>query len=264
MRKITAAAVALLAAILVAMTITPAEAAGPLVAGHRGTTNVPGYPDQSLKSIGYVKTYGGQIVEGDVRFTSDDYAVMAHDDKAPGCSGTISGRTFADLRTCSGSSVFPQMLFWLREAKRLGLTANVELKGHPTAHQYEVFARTVLAEGPPNVVVASFYPETLEAVTEILGDYRTGGRVRVAPIIAPTGSPFGYSVSAHAAKYDLILADFDWFIVDRVRWYRDAGVHVWFWTADDPAAITRCKALANASPSTTAIIADDVRKVTGL
>jgi hypothetical protein len=109
------------------------------------------------------------------------------------------------------------------------------------------------------VIVASWYPEPLELAKAALGD-----RVKVAPIIGPTGSPFGYSVAEHAAQFDVILADYRWMIVDRMHWYADAGVAVHLWTASTPEAITRIKALAGAEPATSVIIADDVRKVTGL
>ena len=68
-----------------------------LVAGHRGATGVPGYPEQSLKAIGYAATYGAMMAEGDVRFTENDYAVMAHNATAPGCTVPISTQTFAEL-----------------------------------------------------------------------------------------------------------------------------------------------------------------------
>ena len=121
-----------------------------------------------------------------------------------------------------------------------------------------MFRRTVVDEAPAQTLVASFHPETLEVVEEVLGD-----RVTVAPIIAPTGSPFGYSVAEHAAKYDVIMPDYRWMIVARMHWYADAGVQVILWTADTDDAIVRCKALANAEPGTV-IVANDVRKVTGL
>lgn len=251
------AVMATIAATLVVLMALDADAA-PIAAGHRATTGVRGYADQSLKAIGYVARYGGQVVEGDVRATADDYLVMAHDDRAPGCSGTISGRTFASLRTCANSTVLPQLLFWLREAKRLGLKANVELKTPPSPHQVAVFARTIKAEAPSYTVLASFHPETLAAVKPALGS-----RVKYAPIIAPSGSPFGYSVSKHAAQFDIIMPDFRWMTVARMKQYRDAGVAVWLWTANTSEDITRCKALANAAPKTAVIIANDIRKVTG-
>lgn len=249
-----------IAAVLVALGTIPAGATTPYrVAGHRGATGVAGYPEQSLKAVGYTATYGGQIVEGDVRFTADNYAVMAHDDKVPGCTGTISGQTFAQLRTCAPHTVLPQLLFWLREAKRLGLVANVELKGQPTEHQMEVFRRTVVNEGPDVVVVASFYPDVLDTVARVLG-YRVQG----APIIARTGSLFGYSVAEHAAKYRIVMPDYRGVDVGKVRAYQAAGVEVWLWTVvdqakDDGWSLRRSRALLGIAGGV--IIADDVRKV---
>lgn len=260
---VAAFAAALVGAMLVTVTTTLAQADTPYrVAGHRGTTGVPGIPDQSLEAIGYVADHGGQIVEGDVRFTLDDYAVMAHDDKAPGCSGTISGRTFADLRTCASSTVLPQLLFWFRRAKERGLVANVELKGVPTEHQMEVFRRTVVSEGPDRVVVASFHPEVLETVADVLG-YRVEG----APIISATGSAFGYDIAEHASKFRIVMPDYRGIDVTKARAYQAAGVELWLWTAVDPSkddgwSIRRSKALLGTAGGV--IIADDVATVTGL
>lgn len=244
------------------MTTTPAEAA-PTVAGHRGATAVTGYPEETLKAIGYAKTYGATWVEGDVEFTADDYAVMSHDktlDRTTGCTGLVADKTFAQIRECAPSTEIPQLLFWLREAKRLGLKVNVEIRNGITEHQMEVFRRTVVAEAPDDVVVASWYPEPLEMAKAALGD-----RVKVAPIIGQTGSPFGYSIPEHKAMgFDVIIADYRWFIVNRMHWYADAGISVQLYTAGGAESITRIKALAGAEPTTSVIIADDVRKVTGL
>lgn len=243
-----------------ALSAAPASAA-PLLAGHRGATGVAGYPEETLKGIGYAATYGATWVEGDVKFTADDYAVMLHDktlDRTTDCTGPVSAVTFAELRQCAPSTVVPQLLFWLREAKRLGLGVNVEIPNGITEHQMEVFARTVITEGPDQVVVASWYPEPLEQAKAALGD-----RVLVAPIIGPTGSPFGYSIPEHkAAGYKIILADFRWMIVNRMHWYADAGIAVWLWTPKTAEDLTRCKALANAEPDMSVIIADDVRVFT--
>lgn len=246
-----------IAAALIALGTIPAGAV--TLAGHRGATGVPGYPEESLKAIGYAAANRATWVEGDVEFTEDDYAVMSHDktgDRVSGCTGRIDSMTFAELRTCAPSTEIPQLLFWLRKAKGLGLGVNVEIRNGITDHQVEVFRRTIVAEAPDDVVVASWYPGPLALAKAALGD-----QARYAPIIGPTGSPFGYSVAEHAKQFDLILADYRWMIVDRMHWYADAGVSVWLWTASTPEAITRCKALANAEPTTSAIIADDVRKV---
>lgn len=264
MLKLIRLTLATIAVLSITMTTTAAEAAAtPTVAGHRGATGVAGYPEESLKATGYARTYGADWVEGDVEFTADDYAVMLHDktlDRVSGCTGPVAAKTFAQLRQCAPSTEVPQLLFWLREAKRLGLGVNVEIRNGITDHQMEVFARTIRAEAPDQVIVASWYPEPLEMAKDALGD-----RVLVAPIIAPSGSPFGYSIAEHkAAGFKVILADFRWMIVSRMHWYADAGIAVWLWTAKTPEDITRCKGLAGAEPATSVIIADDVKKVTGI
>lgn len=246
-----------IAAVLIALGTSPAGAVP--VAGHRGATGVPGVPEESQGALRYADRYGARWAEGDVEFTADDYAVMIHDktlDRTTDCTGRIAEKTFAQLRQCAPASRVPQLLFWLRDAKRLGLSVNVEIRNGITAHQMAVFARTIRAEAPTAVVVASWYPGPLQMATAALGD-----RVRVAPIIGPTGSPFGYSVAEHAKRFDLILADYRWMIVARMHWYANAGVAVWLWTASTSAGITRCRALANAEPATSVVIADDVRRV---
>lgn len=258
------AVVVVVAIIVTIMTAVSANAAPlkPAVAGHRGATGVAGYPEESLKAIGYAAAHGATWVEGDVEFTEDDYAVMSHDktaDRVSACSGRIDSMTFAELRQCASDKEIPQLLFWLREAKRLDLSVNVEIRNGITDHQIEVFARAIRNEAPDEVVVASWYPEPLEMAKAELGD-----RVKVAPIIGQTGSPFGYSVAEHAAQFDVIIADYRWMIVNRMHWYADAGVAVQLYTAGSAESITRIKALANAEPDTAVIIADNVAAVTGL
>lgn len=226
----------------------------PVAGGHRGATGVAGYPEESLKATGYAKKYGAGVVEGDVEFTRDGYAVMLHDktlNRTTNCTGRVADLTFAQLRTCASHAEVPQLLFWLREAKRLGLTVNVEIRNGITAHQVAVFARTIRTEAPANVVVASWYPKPLDDAKAALGS-----RARYAPIIAATGSPFGYSVAEHAKRYDVIMPDFRWMIVARVQWYHDAGVEVWGWTAKTAEDVRRMRAL-----KLDVIIADDVRKL---
>ncbi len=246
-------AMALVLAALAALGPTPAMAwtAG----GHRGATGVPGYPEQSLKALQYAKQYGATVAEGDVKFTQDDYAVMLHDttlDRTTDCTGPVSAVTFAELRTCAPGTVVPQLLFWVRETKTLGLVATIEVPRGMTAHQVEVLRRTVVAEAPSDVVIAAWYPESLDNAEAALGT-----RAKYAPIIGPTGSPFGYSVADHAAKYEIILPDFHSLIVARVRWYHEAGVEVWGWTAKNSEDVVRMKAL-----KLDVIIANDVRMVT--
>lgn len=254
-KTFAAIAAALLGALLALGVAAPAQAT-PDVAGHRGATGVSGYPEETLKATGYADRYGASIVEGDVQYTSDGVPVMLHDttlDRTTRCSGKPSALTFAQLRRCATAAEVPELRYWLREAKRLGLVVNVEIRNGITAKHVATLASIIRSEAPAEVVVASWYPAPLDLAKKALGS-----RVKVAPIIGPTGSPFGYSVAEHAKKYDVILPDFRWLIVARVRWYHEAGVEVWAWTGKTTADITRMKAL-----KVDVLIVDDVRKVTG-
>lgn len=232
------------------------------VAGHRGATGITGYPEQSIKALQYAKAHGASIAEGDVLFTKDNHAVMMHDrtlDRTTNCTGPVAALTFAQLRKCAPASVVPQPLAWLKEVKRLGMSANLEMRGNPVpnATQMKGVVEAIRREAPKELVIASFDPKVLDLAKAALGS-----RARYAPIIQTRDSLFGYSVAEHAKKWDLIMIDYRALDVGKARQYQAAGVSLWLWTVvhpskDDGWSLRRSKALLGKGGGV--LIADDVK-----
>jgi glycerophosphoryl diester phosphodiesterase len=267
-RKIGGALAA--AALLLTGAAAVAQAA-PTAIGHRGATGVAGYPEETTRALAYAATHGAEIAEGDVLFTApgDDEPIMIHDrtyDRTTDCTGPVVGKTFAQMRLCAPPSVVPSLLTWLAHVKSHDMIALLEIRSNPlpSAAQLDKVIAQINLNFPRQLVISSFDPAVLELMETRLGD-----RALYAPIIHQrtadgVESLYGYSISEHAAQYELIIADYRWFIVDRMHWYADAGVAVWLYTATSADSITRTKALANAEPDTSAIVADDVADITGL
>lgn len=256
--KLTVGIIAVIAIVITTVGGTNAWAE-PQGAGHRGATNVQSYPEESTRALAYAKKYGAAIAEGDVLFTKDDEPIMMHDrtfDRTTACSGRVDSKTFAQMRECAPPSVVPSVLTWMAHVKSHGMIANLEVRSNPvpTERQLDKLIAQIERNFPRELVIASFDP----AVLELMRD-RLGNRAKYAPIVhARTASGveslFGYSVNEHASKYDILIADYRWLIVARVRWYHEAGMPVWGYTGKTEWDFTRMRAL-----KVDAIIANDMR-----
>src|SRR5215207_391837 len=72
-----------------------------LIAGHRGTT--VGADENTLSAMNYAHRAGADILEADVRLTSDKKMVIIHDrrlDRTTDCNGLVSSKSLAAIKAC--------------------------------------------------------------------------------------------------------------------------------------------------------------------
>lgn len=268
--KRTIAAMTLAVAVLLGLAASPAWAwTNSDLAGHRGATGVAGHPEETTSAVSYADAEGSEYVEGDVLFTKpgDDEPMMLHDrtlDRTTTCSGRLDSKTFAQVRACAPASAVPSLLTWVNHADNLGQKVILEFRGSPlpTTVQLDKAEAQIRLNMPSELILSSFDP----AVIELLRD-RFGSEAKYAPIVharTPEGveSAFGYSVSEHASKYDILITDFSWLVVARVGWYHDAGMPVFCYKGasgtETQTDFERMRAL-----NCDAMVIDDVAKANG-
>lgn len=126
----------------------------PVILAHRGVSGRA--PENTLAAIRRVPAAGARWLEFDVRLTSDDVAVVIHDDSVDATTnghGRVSALSAAAIERLDAGSWFagefrgekvPTLRAVLEEAALLGLSIDVELKAEP---RREVkLARAVAAE----------------------------------------------------------------------------------------------------------------------
>ena len=129
-----------------------------LVIGHRGAAGIA--PENTLKALKAGHDAGADILEFDVRLTSDAIPVLSHDARLHGVR--VSRTTLADLRTHGTVTTLQEVLdtFWGK------VLLNIELK--PLADVtiiYDLIKKyTNSNEDWNNVVVSSFHVRQLHAL----------------------------------------------------------------------------------------------------
>src|SRR5215207_6076978 len=114
-----------------------------LIAGHRGTT--VGADENTLSAMSYAHRAGADILEADVRLTSDKKMVIMHDrtlTRTTDCSGAVSDRTLTYVKGCRTARghhppSLRQLLQWAGSKGRLQLY--LELKDAWTQTQVQRF-----------------------------------------------------------------------------------------------------------------------------
>lgn len=156
-----------------------ANQAMPYVAAHRG--DAAGGPENTMPGFRAAVAAGAQLVEADVRLTSDRIPVLMHDatvDRTTDGTGPVSGFTFEQIRALdAGSRVSAgfagtrvPMLDELLNLLLLEATethALVELKGTWSVDDTRLLVSSVRARGlVERVVFASFSEDSLLALLE--------------------------------------------------------------------------------------------------
>ena len=190
-RKLIALGAATLA--LSVPTSATAKTAFAGIQAHRGGPN-PGaqavYPEDSLQAFKAAERLRVDVVELDVKLTSDNVPVVLHDatlDRTTNCAGQVRQMTAAALRancridTIGGEDLLrpaappgvavPTLAETLDWADDEGVKLNVEIKNYPTDPDWTPgpgFAQTVLGlvegSGIPkrDVLIQSFFPQNLD------------------------------------------------------------------------------------------------------
>lgn len=262
--KRTILAMTLAVATLMALAAGTASAwTNSAIAGHRGATGVAGYPEETTRALAYADSKGATYAEGDVLFTADNEPMMLHDrtlDRTTDCTGRIDQKTFAQVRECAPSSVVPSVLTWVDHAESLGLKVILEVRSNPLPNttQLDKLEAQIRLNMPRELVLSSFDPAVIELLRDRFGDDALYAPIVHARTADGVESLFGYSVSQHAANYDILITDYSWLIVDRVHWYHEAGMPVFCYTANSQTEYDRMRAL-----NCDAMIVDDAAAANG-
>jgi glycerophosphoryl diester phosphodiesterase len=159
---------------------------------HRGGPLLNGQaklPEDAQPAFEYGHSIGTDVVELDVKLSSDRVPFVLHDatlDRTTDCTGQIAQRSAADLATCHVDTIgtegkitqvpgarvpIPRLADVLAWAKAEGVRLNLEIKNQPTDPDYDgspAFARAVLGavvdSGIPKdqALIQSFWPPNLD------------------------------------------------------------------------------------------------------
>jgi len=223
----------------------------PVVVAHRGASLA--YPENTLEAFEGAIVAGADIVELDVRLTSDSVPVVLHDmdvSIATDGSGFVHQLTFDQVRRLDASKgrARPARVPTLREALELlsgRAGVNVEIKNLPgepsfdspreeTAEQVVKLLDEVGFDGP--ILVSSFNWLSIERVRDMNPEIPTGF-LSVAAIDPRAGLVYVIS-RGHAYVLPQVAAVAiagEEFVVEA----HAAGVRVGTWTVDEPEDIER-------------------------
>lgn len=128
-------------------------------------------PENSLAGLDIAARLGCRAVEFDVMLTADRMPILMHDEtleRTTRCTGRVAELTLAEIRACDAT--VPTLAEAMRECRRLGLWANVELK--PAAgHEEEtgaVVGAWLAAHWDGRGVVSSFSEKSALAARRAL------------------------------------------------------------------------------------------------
>jgi glycerophosphoryl diester phosphodiesterase len=218
----------------------------PLVVAHRGASSE--FPENTLASFRGALEAGAQVIETDVRLTSDGVAVVLHDADVARCTdgtGLVHELTLAEIKglDASGGRGERAEIPTLREVLELidgRAGINLEIKTIPGEPAFdsprEAAVRAALEEldrasfsGP--VLVSSFNWITIERSRELAPDVPTGFLTITAI------DPGAALVYARDHGHDYVLPNVMALLAageEFVRQAHDSGLRVGTWTVDDP------------------------------
>jgi glycerophosphoryl diester phosphodiesterase len=249
----------------------------PLVVAHRGASLA--HPENTLPSFEGAIAAGADVVELDVRLTSDNQAVILHDlDVAATTdgSGFVHTLTLREVKRldASGGHGPPVEVPTLREALDLlsgRAGVNIEIKNLPGEPSFdsprEAVARAVVGllhetafEG--SVLVSSFNWLSIERTQELDPKIATGFLTTAAM------DPRASLVYAKSRGHTFVLPQAPALFEAGepfIREAHDEGIQVGTWTVDDPDAIRRLfemgvDAVATNDPATAVPIRDRFRQ----
>jgi glycerophosphoryl diester phosphodiesterase len=199
------------------------------VAAHRGDHSGDA-TENGMWAMRRAAALGAEVLEGDVRATSDDGLVMMHDRSV---RRTTTGRGFVDrltfrrvraIRLLDGTPV-PALWQVLRLARTTHREALVELKRMGTWRSYRRLATLVERFGVGHVVVQSRVPARLDRIRRLVPRIRTALVTRRPLPAEQVAAAGGVVVEQHAvtdAWLDTVAGElvFVWTVDDAVGWER--------------------------------------------
>ena len=232
--------------------------------GHRGDPS--GAPEQTLAAYERAVRLGADLIEADVRRTSDGRLVMLHDatvDRTTDGSGPVAALTFEQVRRLDAGGWFApgfagarvpslEELFELAERGRIGLC--LEAKGETAAERESLacaVAREIERRGRlEQDALASFDHEALAAAA------RAVPGVRLAPERLPergASDPGAVVEQARALGAPIVQHHHADLTAETVAATHGAGCAIWAWPPTTSAELERALALG-----ADAVMGDDV------
>jgi glycerophosphoryl diester phosphodiesterase len=212
------------------------ERPDPQIAAHRGAGTGPA--ENTLPSIRYAASSAAQWIEADVRRTATPHRyVLLHDptlDRTTTCTGPVAAHTLAYIsgrcRTAGGGRV-PELGEYLDQVRETKLRLLLELKEGFAARQVHEVTRIVAAHRmAERAILLTFSLDQLRAALdhaptqEIWILARTLDDPDIEPALAAGADGLDVEWRALASRSDLVSS------------YRERGVVVGVWTADDERA----------------------------
>ena len=214
-----------------------------LVIAHRGNASVA--PGNTMPAVEGAWRAGANLVEVDLRLSSDGIGVVIHDataDRTTTASGEVGRMSATEAAQLEAGSPFSPTFAGTRVplladvvaflADHPGTDLLLELKGDYTTEQAAGVLSTIAASGMADrTVLQTFWPQTIRSLRAADSQAHLG--LLVGSHVAPNEVmlPLSAEVGAFACnpRYDLIAADPT--LVDRLH---AAGMQVYVWTLNEP------------------------------
>lgn len=215
---------------------------GPLphLLAHRGLSeHDDSVAENSIPSFQAAIAAGATHIESDVHATSDQVAVLFHDDdllRVAGVSKFIKDLTLADLRTIrlKGEAVVPT----LAEGLELGVRLNLDIKSEPaivpTVQDIERYA------AHDRVLVSSFSSRRRNAALKLLSrPVATSASMRQVALAWISHKAFGLGFSRIVAEVDAFqippqMYGLNFANTRFISRLKSHGIDTHFWTINDP------------------------------
>ncbi|MGD9911175.1 glycerophosphodiester phosphodiesterase family protein [Methanothrix sp.] len=163
--------------------------------GHRGAPALA--PENTLQGIRKAHSCGAEMVEMDVRLSSDGVLVLMHDetvDRTTNGSGRVEDLSIGELRGLdAGGEPVPTLKEALRLAEVLGIQPIVEMKEEGLE---ELLLEELVGL---NAVVTSFYHRSVLELSELLREKKGAEGIKTGIIISSLPvNPVDLALDAHA------------------------------------------------------------------
>ncbi|MEY4989780.1 MAG: hypothetical protein RIS08_6 [Actinomycetota bacterium] len=220
---------------------------GPLphLLAHRGLSeHDDSVAENSIASFQAAIAAGATHIESDVHATSDQVAVLFHDDdllRVAGVSKLIKDLTLADLRTIrlKGEAVIPT----LAEGLELGVRLNLDIKSEPAIVPTVVEIERY--EAHDRVLVSSFSSKRRNAALKLLSKpVATSASMREVALALISHKMFGLGFARAVAGVDAFqipprMYGLNFANPRFVARLASHGIDTHFWTINDPQEATR-------------------------